>query len=152
MIIDSCPKCKSKNFRKDGIVKSKQRYLCKDCKHRFTVGQIGKPNDLKRNALVLYLEGLGFRSIGRYLNVSHVAVFNWIKSFGEKLDEFRNPGDIDVIELDEMHTYIGSKKTTAGYGLLLIEMGIGSSIVKLAQEEPKLEKGSGKKLKNFPKG
>jgi transposase-like protein len=59
--------------------------------------------------LILYLKGLGFRSIGRYLNVSHVAVFNWIKSFGERLEEFRNPEDIEVIELDEMRTYIGSK-------------------------------------------
>ena len=151
MNMRNCPKCKSKNFRKDGIVKSKQRYLCKDCSHRFTVEQIGKPNNLKRNALLLYLEGLGFRSIGRYLNVSHVAVFNWIKSFGEKIDEFRSCGEIEVVELDEMHTYIGSKKTTAGYGLLLIEMGIDSSIVKLAHEEQKLGKSFGIKLKNLPK-
>ena len=135
--MDSCPKCKSINFRKDGIVKSKQRYFCKDCKHHFTVEQVGKPNKIKRDALILYLEGLGFRSIGRYLNVSHVAVFNWIKSFGERLDEFRNPEDIEVVELDEMHTYIGSKKTTVGSGLLLIEMGIDSSIVKLARVEQK---------------
>lgn len=87
--------------------------------------------------MILYLEGLGFRSIGRFLNVSHVAVFNWIKSFGERLDEFRNPEDIEVIELDEMHTYIGSKKTTVGSGLLLIEMGIDSSIAKLARVEQK---------------
>jgi len=79
--------------------------------------------------------------------VSHVAVFNWIKSFGEKIDEFRNPDDIEVIELDEMHTYIGSKKTTVGYGLLLIDMGIGLSIAKLAHEELKLGKSSGIKLK-----
>jgi transposase-like protein len=149
--MDNCPKCKSKNFRKDGIVKYRQRYFCKDCKHRFTVEQIGKSNDLKRNALILYLEGLGFRSIGRYLNVSHVAVFNWIKTFGEKLEDFRNSGDIDVVELDEMHTYIGSKKTTAGYGLLLIDMGTDLSIVKLAQEELKLGKGSGIKLKTLLK-
>lgn len=133
--MDSCPKCKGLNFRKDGIVKSKQRYLCKDCKYRFTVEQVGKPSKVKRDALILYLEGLGFRSIGRYLNVSHVAVFNWIKSFGERLDEFRNPEDIEVIELDEMHTYIGSKKTIVGSGLLLIEMGTGSSIAKLARVE-----------------
>lgn len=135
--MDSCPKCKSMNFRKDGIVKSKQRYFCKDCKYRFTVEQVGKPNKIKRDALILYLEGLGFRSIGRFLNVSHVAVFNWIKSFGERLEEFRNIEDIDVVELDEMHTYIGSKKTTVGSGLLLIEMGIDSSIVKLARGEQK---------------
>jgi transposase-like protein len=137
--MDSCPKCKSKNFRKDGIVKSKQRYLCKDCKHHFTVEYIGKPNSLKRDALILYLEGLGFRSIGRYLNVSHVSVFNWIKSFGEKLDEIRNPDEIEIIEMDEMHTYIGSKKTIVGSGLLLIEMGADSSTVKLAQEAPQQE-------------
>ena len=137
--MDSCPKCKGLNFRKDGIVKSKQRYLCKDCKHRFTVEQIGKPSKIKRDALILYLEGLGFRSIGRFLNVSHVAVFNWIKSFGKQLDEFRNPEDIEVVELDEMHTYIGSKKTIVGSGLLLIEMGTGSSIAKLAHVEQQQE-------------
>ena len=137
--MDSCPKCKSQNFRKDGIVKQRQRYFCKDCKYRFTVEQVGKPNKLKRDALILYLEGLGFRSIGRFLNVSHVTVFNWIKAFGEKLEEFRNPEDIEVIELDEMHTYIGSKKTIVGYGLLLIEMGTDSSIVKLVHEEQKQE-------------
>lgn len=137
--MDSCPKCKSQNFRKDGIVKKRQRYFCKDCNRHFTVEQVGKPSELKRDALILYLEGLGFRSIGRYLNVSHVAVFNWIKSFGEKLEEFRNPEDIEVIELDEMHTYIGSKKTIVGSGLLLIEMGTGSSIVKLVREEQKQE-------------
>lgn len=139
MNMDSCPKCKGLNFRKDGIVKSKQRYLCKDCKHRFTVEQIGKPSKIKRDALILYLEGLGFRSIGRFLNVSHVAVFNWIKSFGEQLDEFRNSEDIEVVELDEMHTYIGSKKTIVGSGLLLIEMGTGSSIAKLAHVEQQQE-------------
>jgi transposase len=149
--MDSCPRCKSKNYRKDGIVKSRQRYLCKDCAYRFTVEQIGKPNKLKRDALYLYLEGLGFRSIGRFLKVSHVTVFNWIKDFGEKLDEFRNPGDIEIIELDEMHTYIGQKKTTVGYGLLLIEMGTDSSTARLATGELKPEKNSGKRLKDFPK-
>ena len=149
--MENCPKCKSENFRKDGIVKSRQRYLCKDCKHRFTVEQIGKPYNLKKDALILYLEGLGFRSIGRVLHVSHVAVFNWIKSFGEKLDEIRNPSEIQVMELDEMHTYIGQKKTTVGYGLLLIEMGTDSSTVKWVPGELKQAKSSGKKSGITPK-
>ena len=34
---------------------------------------------IKRQAVELYLEGLGFRSIGRFLNVSHVAAYNWIR-------------------------------------------------------------------------
>ena len=145
--MENCPKCNSKNIRKDGIVKQKQRYLCKDCKYHFTVECVGKPEKLKRDALILYLEGLGFRSIGRFLKVSHVAVFNWIKGFGGKLDELRSAHDIEVVEIDEMHTYIGSKKTTVGFGLLLIEMGTDSSIVKLAHEELKRVKNSGTKLK-----
>jgi len=148
--MENCPRCKSKNFRKDGIVKSKQRNFYKDCMNRFTVEQIGKPNNLKKDALILYLENLGFRSIGRVLNVSHVTVFNWIKSFGEKSDEFRNPLEIQVMELDEMHTYIGQKKTTVGYGFLLIEIGTDSSTVKLVTRELKPEKNTGGKFRNMP--
>lgn len=36
-------------------------------------------------ALKLYLEGLGFKSIGRILGVSNVTVLKWIRSMGEKL-------------------------------------------------------------------
>ncbi|MCS6820400.1 MAG: IS1 family transposase, partial [Microscillaceae bacterium] len=83
--MERCPKCKSTKFCKEGIVKGKQR-LNKDCSFRFTVEHIGKPEKLKRDALILYSEGLGFRSIGRFLKVSHVTVFNWIKAYGKKLD------------------------------------------------------------------
>ena len=120
--MENCPNCKSSNIRKSGIVKQKQRYRCKECQYRFTVAHLGKPEKIKRDALILYLEGLGFRSIGRVLKVSHVAVFNWIKKFGAKLDKLRSADEIEVVEIDEMHTYIGSKKTIVGYGLLLIEM------------------------------
>ncbi|MCF6231123.1 MAG: IS1 family transposase, partial [Gammaproteobacteria bacterium] len=82
-----CPKCKSNNKTKDGIVKQKQRYKCKECGFRFTVatGSSAKPLYLKKLALQLYLEGSGFRSIGRILNVSNVSVLNWIRSFSEQV-------------------------------------------------------------------
>jgi transposase-like protein len=118
---------------KDGIVKGRQRFKCKLCNFRFTVEHLGKPEKLKIDALILYLEGLGFRSIGRFLNVSHVTVYNWIKEFGEKVENLRSSTDIKIIELDELHTYIGTKKTIVGYGLLLIEMGKNSSTSFLVQ-------------------
>lgn len=145
--MENCPKCKSSNIRKDGIVKQKQRYLCKDCKYHFTVENVWKPETLKREALILYLEGLGFRSIGRVLKVSHVAVFNWIKGFGLKDNDIRSADEIEVVEIDEMHTYIGSKKTIVGYGLLLIDMGINTSIAKLVLGELQQEKNFGRKLR-----
>jgi transposase len=82
---------------------------------------------VKRQALQLYLEGLGFRSIGRVLRFSNVAVLQWIRAFGEQLEAIKRNEPVEVMELDEMHSYIGSKKTIAGYGLLLIEMGEVSS-------------------------
>ncbi len=123
-----CPKCGSGECRKDGIVKGRQRHKCKSCGYRHTVQHVGKSSTIKRQALELYLEGLGFRSIGRFLKCSHVAVYNWIKSFGEAADEIRSDTAIDVVEIDEMHSYISQKKTSAGYGLLLIDMENGSSI------------------------
>ena len=78
---------------------------------------------LKKKALHLYLEGLGFRSIGRFLGVSNVSVLNWIRDFGEKVQQLHADNQsIEMVEIDEMHTYIGSKKTTVGSGLLLIDM------------------------------
>ena len=124
----TCPKCGCGECSKDGIVKGRQRHKCKSCGFRHTVQQVGKSATLKRQALELYLEGLGFRSIGRFLKCSHVAVYNWIKAFGEAANEIRSEAAIDVVEIDEMHSYISSKKTTVGYGLLLIDMEKGLSI------------------------
>ncbi|MDR3235337.1 MAG: hypothetical protein LBT48_01225 [Prevotellaceae bacterium] len=69
----------------------------------------------------MYLEGLGFHSIARLLQVSHVTVINWVKKYGSDLSGIRNVKPVRVMELDEMHTYIGRKKTTNGSGLVLIE-------------------------------
>ena len=124
-----CPKCKSRNYVKDGTVKKKQRYLCKECKYRYTVEQRGIPNATKTLAIQMYLEGLGFRSIERILKVSNVSVLNWVKDLGKQVEEYRKPvKDIEIIELDELHTYIQSKKTIVGSGLLLIGLDINSSI------------------------
>lgn len=119
----NCPKCKSEKKVKDGIVRDKQRYQCKECSYRYTVEYKNVSPDKKKNALHLYMEGLGFRSIGRHLEVSHVAVYNWIKSYGENVEELRSDKEIEVVEIDELHTYICSNKTISGYGLLLIDLG-----------------------------
>ena len=105
-----CPKCSSEKCVKDGIIKGRQRYRCKSCNFRHTVQHRGKSPDVKRQALELYLEGLGFRSIGRFLKCSHVAVYNWIKSFGEAAKELRSDSALKVVEMDEMHTYVSLKK------------------------------------------
>ena len=148
--MENCPKCQSSTCVKDGIVQGEQRYRCKGCSYRHTVKERGLGADKKRQALELYLEGLGFRSIGRFLRCSHVAVYNWIKSYGTAIEDIRSNTGVEVIEMDEMHTYIGSKKTIVGSGLLLIDMQSASSTAFWVPATPKQEKNYGKLSKTTP--
>lgn len=111
-----CPKCAGSIHCNDGIVKGRQRYLCKACGYRYTVKQKSgvKSKETKRLALEMYLEGLGFRAIGRILKVSYASVYYWVKEWGEQASQLQSDKEIDVVELDEMHTYIGSKKLLLG--------------------------------------
>ena len=130
MLQIECPKCSKQNCVKDGFVKQKQRYKCKECRYRHTVKHrkgTATP-EIKRQALHLYLEGLGFRSIGRTLRFSNVAVLNWIKSFGEQIKNVKSTKIIEKIEMDEMHTYV-RKKIINGSGLLLIDLKNSTSIL-----------------------
>jgi len=143
----NCPKCQSQACVKDGIVQGRQRYRCKDCGYRHSVKERGLGPDKKRQALELYLEGLGFRSIGRFLRCSHVAVYNWIKSYGAAIEGIRSSAGVKVVEMDEMHTSVGSKKTIAGSGLLLIAMENASSTALWVPAAPKQGKSYGKPSK-----
>jgi len=68
----NCPKCKSDKKVKDGKTNGRQRYQCKNSNYRFSVEKHSteKSEEKKRLSLQLYLEGLGFRVIGRVLDVN----------------------------------------------------------------------------------
>ncbi len=131
-----CPKCQSDNKVKNGVVRELQRYKCKDCGCNYTVGfeDYAEKEKKRRFALSLYLEGLGFHSIARLLGVSHVSVLNWIRKYGNRLEEIRNPRPAKVMELDEVHSYVGHKKTIDGFGLVLIEKPSSTLILLLGTE------------------
>ena len=142
-----CFKCQSEENVKNGIVRGIQRYKCKECGNNFSIdySQVVEKEKKRRFGLAMYLEGLGFHSIGRLLNVSHVTVMNWVKKYGSELSKIRNPKPVQVMELDEIHTYVRSKKTINGSGLLLIE-GQESSLISLLEiEEQKQVKCCGTK-------
>ena len=134
-----CPKCKGKEYSKDGKIKCRQRYKCKLCNFRYTVEKKSdvKPIETKRLALEMYLEGLGFRSIGRILKISYGTVYQWVKTWGGQVSLPTKHDCVSVVELDEMHSYIGSKKTTVGYGLLLIDLQNATSLLCVEIEEQK---------------
>ena len=130
-----CIKCNCEKKVKNGFVKGVQRYQCKKCGYNYTVEKRSSEysNEVKKKALQLYLEGLGFRSIGRILNVSNVSILNWIRDFGEEVKDLQSDSSsIEFVEVDEMHSYIGKKKTTTEFGLLLIDLERDSSTSLLA--------------------
>ena len=142
-----CPKCSSDETVKSGKIRGKQRYKCKACNYHYTVIQKSDTSTAsdRKLALTLYLEGLGFRSIGRVMGYSHVAVYNWIKAFGGKIEALVSE-PAAIVEMDEMHTYIGDKKTIAGSGLLLIDLNTGLSMLSQVPEELLQDKHFGMKL------
>jgi len=136
----NCSKCNCSNSVKSGKINGRQRYKCKECSCNYTVliKSTAKPKSFKQQALHLYLEGLGFRSIGRILGVSNVSVLNWIRDFGENVHELHSASqEIEFVEVDELHTYVGRKK------LLLDDMERDSSTSLLATGVTKRQKSFG---------
>jgi len=58
----------------------------------------------------MYLEGLGFRAIGRVLKISYGIVYYWVRKWGKSLELPNRNESIEVVELDELHSYVGQKK------------------------------------------
>ena len=68
-----------------------------------------KSDETKRLAFEMYLEGLGFRAIDRILGISYGIVYYWIRRWGKRLELAKRNEPIEVVELDELHSYVGQK-------------------------------------------
>jgi transposase-like protein len=150
-----CKRCKSKQIINNGKVRNKQRYNCKSCGFNFVEidERSGKNIDKQKMAIHLYLENMGFRAIGRVLGVSNVTVLNWIRAAGEWLEKYHHQnkhqqrGTVEVIELDEMWHFIGSKKISYGYGLHWSEEGDVYLTLLRGAGKQQQEKDSGRGLR-----
>ena len=69
-MLETCKVCGCKGLWKAGVVKGKQRYRCKNCNKNQaeTDGRVKYTAEERRHALVLYLEGGGFRRIARIMS------------------------------------------------------------------------------------
>jgi transposase-like protein len=114
-----CPDCGSTHIRKNGHRKGKQNHVCVACGRQFLEDYtpLGYDDRTKQLCLKMYVNGMGFRGIERVTGVHHTTVITWVKQVGEKLPDAYAPETIpEVGELDELETFIGSKKTKSGSG------------------------------------
>ena len=119
-----CLECKSTHVNKNGHKRGKQNYICVDCGRQFIdcyKVQQGYSEEIKRECLKMYVNGMGFRAIERIKGVHHTSIINWVKKVGELLPNAYAPETIPLVgELDELETFVGSKKTKSGSGRQLI--------------------------------
>ncbi|HEV2763137.1 MAG TPA: IS1 family transposase [Pyrinomonadaceae bacterium] len=110
-----CPHCSlSEQQTKSGHTRTgSQRHRCKECQRIYTPEPkpLGYPEETRREAVRLYLEGTNFRRIGRVLGVNHQSVVNWVNSYHAGLPAAeQSPAAPETLEMDELFTFIGSKK------------------------------------------
>ena len=134
-----CSHCGGDNFVKRGMFNGKQRYACKVCNKTFSGGVHSK--DKRDFALEMYLNNVGIRKIGLFLGVYHSVVSGWIKrAHNNLLQILKTKGDKpgkepDVIELDEIYTYVKKNLKGRSYGLLIAE---GKSVLLRLTSETKV--------------
>ena len=125
--MQNCPKCASSKTVKNGKHLGRQRYRCKGCRFQFTrEAPRGRPANEKAMAILLYTLGLSFNAIARIYGVATSTVMRWVRVFAEKTYEKPEPGQVVIIELDEMWHYLRSKKTNSGYGKLIVAIPVNS--------------------------
>ena len=139
-----CKFCNSGKNVKNGFVYEKQRYKCKDCGKNFIEGderqKYTQADHLK--VIKLYLENCGIRSIERLTGIRNSQISKWIENiadyvkneFDRSASKINSVQDIQILEIDELCTYIKKSHKTEGdmplYGLLLIEGRIKLLILK----------------------
>ena len=103
-----CKRCGSAEHVKNGLMRGKQRYLCKACGLTFTdTPARGKPLALKAAAVLLYVSGLSMNRTAKRLGVSTPTIQTWLEQFAAVYAQKPEPeGRAVVIELDEMGHYL----------------------------------------------
>lgn len=122
-----CKFCNGENLRKNGITRGKQRYLCRECKKNQVEGdeRLVYPAFLKQLAVTMYVNNCGFRAIGRILEIPFQYVQNWVKKAGEIIEDLikerlkeERGKPIQILEIDELHTYIKKNRSHTGLACL----------------------------------
>jgi transposase-like protein len=117
--MQQCPHCRSTERQvKSGFNRTgSQRLQCKSCRRQYTPepNPLGYDDKTREAALKLYLEGNGFRRIGRLLSVNHQSVANWVNAAHARLRAGKGsapePAAAGTLEMDELFTFVAAKKS-----------------------------------------
>ena len=117
--VQACPRCESDKLVKHGIRHNRrgdlQRFTCRGCDFRFVINlgfeKMKASPQVITSAMQLYFTGESLRNVQKFLrlqgvNVSHVAVYQWIKKYVglmKKYLEQVRPQVSDTWRADELY-------------------------------------------------
>ena len=113
--LHACPRCGSQHVVRNGHdYKGSQKFHCKACGGYGTLqAQTGYSADTRRLVQRVVLERLSLRGIERALHVSRRTVSRWLKGWIARVPPLETSlveaQDDDVLELDELWSFVGSK-------------------------------------------
>lgn len=130
----SCKSCGSSQRVKNGFIQGKQRYKCKSCGMNYVPGdkRVKYSEKDRLKVLKLYLENCGIRSIERLTGIHNSLISHWIRDSAAQIrrrllqasEEISSPESLEIMEVDELCTYIKkdlrTEESSPSYGLLLI--------------------------------
>lgn len=137
--MDYCKFCGSVSLVKNGFNGGSQRYKCKDCGRNMRQGdrRVRYSHEQKMKVIRMVLEGVGIRSIARLEGVSAPLILHWMREASgliqAKLAQARavaDRGNIQILELDELFSYVQKNKTASMSGLLWTESELKWLILK----------------------
>jgi len=107
-----CKNCGSDNTVKNGFIRSKQRYLCKECRCQYTdTKPRGKSPEFKKMAVILHSYcGVSMSKIAKMSGVSCVSVMNWVNDAGKKAEPLNPKSDSGIVIIDEMWHFVNGKE------------------------------------------
>lgn len=116
-----CPRCGSSKLVKNGkTVQGKQKYRCNSCRAYGTLSpSVRYPPERKAEILRAYHERSSMRGIQRTFGVSRPTLARWLRAEAAALPDsppLVPPTASDELELDELWSFVGSKKTLGGSG------------------------------------
>lgn len=78
----------------------KQNHICVDCGRQFidVYDPKGYSDEIKRECLEMYVNGIGFRAIERVKKVHHTTVINGVKQVGNSLPDAPEYSEIPEAE------------------------------------------------------
>ena len=99
-----CPRCdkRTRQARDGRTPAGSQRYRCGVCGCRYTPlpKEQGYEEEIRFQALQLYLEGRSLREVGRLLNVNHQSIANWMKDYARYLPPDLPPNIAELARLE----------------------------------------------------